>query len=191
MREWRYSSTILNLYIRWRWVVSFTHRPLYLRGRSRSWRYREEKDIWRVASSEVWRRVVSWVARDVSEELIASIFRVEVIGSVDSACHPLARWFAEPISSTLKMEAISSPETSDATQRTTQRHTPEDDTLHNHRCENLKSYREITFRCRESNPGCPVRSPSVYQLSPLGSPRMVQLQTRFKIYRNSLSGFEH
>jgi hypothetical protein len=41
---------------------------------------------------------------------------------------------------TLKMEAIRSSETSGATQRTTRRHTPEDDTLHNHRCENLKSY---------------------------------------------------
>jgi hypothetical protein len=33
-------------------------------------------------------------------------------------------------SSTLKMEAIRSSETSGATQRTTRRHTPEDDTLH-------------------------------------------------------------
>jgi hypothetical protein len=33
-------------------------------------------------------------------------------------------------SSTLKMEAIRSSETSDATQRTTRRHIPEDDTLH-------------------------------------------------------------
>jgi hypothetical protein len=57
-----------------------------------------------------------------------------------AARHLLARWFAEPISSTLKMEAISSSETSGATQRTTRRHIPEDDTLHNHRCENLKSY---------------------------------------------------
>jgi hypothetical protein len=38
------------------------------------------------------------------------------------------------------MEAIRSSETSGATQRTTRRHIPEDDTLHNHRCENLKSY---------------------------------------------------
>jgi hypothetical protein len=38
------------------------------------------------------------------------------------------------------MEAISSFETSVATQQTTRRHIPEDDTLHNHRCENLKSY---------------------------------------------------
>jgi hypothetical protein len=41
---------------------------------------------------------------------------------------------------TLKMEAICSSETSVATHQTTRRHIPEDDTLHNHRCENLKSY---------------------------------------------------
>jgi hypothetical protein len=37
--------------------------------------------------------------------------------------------FAELISSTLKMEAICSSETSVETQQTTQRHIPEDDTL--------------------------------------------------------------
>jgi hypothetical protein len=52
---------------------------------------------------------------------------------------------AEIISSTLKMEAICSSETSVETQHTTRRHIPEDDTLHNHRCENLKSY--IVFKC--------------------------------------------
>jgi hypothetical protein len=31
---------------------------------------------WRVSSSELWRRVVRWVVPDVSEERIASIFRV-------------------------------------------------------------------------------------------------------------------
>jgi hypothetical protein len=40
----------------------------------------------------------------------------------------------------VKMEAIRPSETSGTTQRTTRRHIPEDDTLHNHRCENLKSY---------------------------------------------------
>jgi hypothetical protein len=38
------------------------------------------------------------------------------------------------------MEAIRSSETSGTTQRTTRRHIPEEDTLQNHRCENLKSY---------------------------------------------------
>jgi hypothetical protein len=52
----------------------------------------------------------------------------------------LALLFAEPVSSTLKMEAISSSETSVEPQRTTRRHIPEDDTLQNHRCENLKFY---------------------------------------------------
>jgi hypothetical protein len=42
------------------------------------------------------------------------------------------------------MEAICFSETSVETQRTTRRHIPEDDTLHNHRCENLKSY-NFTF----------------------------------------------
>jgi hypothetical protein len=32
MGEWRYSSTILDLSTKWRWVVSFTPRPLYPRG---------------------------------------------------------------------------------------------------------------------------------------------------------------
>jgi hypothetical protein len=47
--------------------------------------------------------------------------------------------------STLKMEALCSSETSVATQRTTRRHIPEDDTLHYHRCENLKSYKRNTI----------------------------------------------
>jgi hypothetical protein len=34
-----------------------------------------------------------------------------------------------------------------ATQRTTWHHIPEDDTLHNHRCENLKCYYSIVIHC--------------------------------------------
>jgi hypothetical protein len=34
MEEWRYSFTILDLGIRWRWVVSFTLQPLYPPGKS-------------------------------------------------------------------------------------------------------------------------------------------------------------
>jgi hypothetical protein len=43
--------------------------------------------------------------------------------------HLLLAGFSEPISSTLKMEAIYSSETSVVTQPTTRRHIPEDDTL--------------------------------------------------------------
>jgi hypothetical protein len=62
-----------------------------------------------------------------------------------------ARWFAKPISSALKMEAICSSETSVETQRTTRRHIPEDDTLHNHPCEKLKSYMHIMFMFKYIN----------------------------------------
>jgi predicted GIY-YIG superfamily endonuclease len=40
-----------------------------------------------------------------------------------------------------------------ATQRTTRRHIPEDDTLQNHRCENLKSYTTLyLFTCSLNSP---------------------------------------
>jgi hypothetical protein len=42
--------------------------------------------------------------------------------------------------STLKMEAVCFSETLVAFQRTTWRYIAEDSTLHNHRCEDLKSY---------------------------------------------------
>jgi hypothetical protein len=57
-----------------------------------------------------------------------------------------SKWQAEffascsAYSSTLKMEAICSTETSIDIRRTTRRYIPEDSTLHNHRCENLKSW---------------------------------------------------
>jgi hypothetical protein len=47
-------------------------------------------------------------------------------------------------SSTLKTEATSCSETSVDFQRTTWCHIPEDITLHNHRCENLKSYISVS-----------------------------------------------
>jgi hypothetical protein len=39
-----------------------------------------------------------------------------------------------------------------STQRTTRRHIPEDDTLHNHRCENRKSYSVVLCPQNESPP---------------------------------------
>jgi hypothetical protein len=55
-----------------------------------------------------------------------------------------SKWQAASLnnSTTLKMEAIRSSETSGTTQRITRRHIPEEDTLQNHRCENLKSYKD-------------------------------------------------
>jgi hypothetical protein len=44
------------------------------------------------------------------------------------------------------MEAICSCEISVDFQRTTRRYIPEDSTLHNHRCEDLKSYNSMLFR---------------------------------------------
>jgi hypothetical protein len=67
--------------------------------------------------------------------------------TIDAGACLLACWFlAELISSTLKMEAICSSETSVDTQRTTRPYIPEVDTLHNHHCENLKSFRIIYFK---------------------------------------------
>jgi hypothetical protein len=75
--------------------------------------------VWRVSSSGILCLVVRWV----------------------SASKLLAWWcLVEFISSTLKMEAICSSETSADTQRTTRHHIPEDNTLHNHLCENLQSW---------------------------------------------------
>jgi hypothetical protein len=50
----------------------------------------------------------------------------------------LISWLA--YSSTLKMKATYSSETSVDFQRTTQRYISEDITLHNHQCENISSY---------------------------------------------------
>jgi hypothetical protein len=57
--------------------------------------------LWRVSSSGIWRRVVCWVATDVSEEHIASIFRVEEIISAKSvvcwvATDPCWNYFFDP-----------------------------------------------------------------------------------------------
>jgi hypothetical protein len=54
--------------------------------------------------------------------------------------------FLADYSSTLKMEAKYSSETSDDFQRTTRRYNSEDRTPHNHRCENLKSYTVMNIR---------------------------------------------
>jgi hypothetical protein len=80
-----------------------------------------QRRLWRMPSSGTQRRVIRWLSTEVSEEYVASIFRVKQL---------LSRWFlAQLIFSTLKMEAICSSETSGDTQRTTRRYIPEDGIL--------------------------------------------------------------
>jgi hypothetical protein len=69
---------------------------------------------------------------DVSEVRVASMFRVEKSASEEPA------W-----ASCSRLEAERSSETS-VHKRSARRHIPEDGILHNHRCENLKSY-NFTF----------------------------------------------
>jgi hypothetical protein len=59
------------------------------------------------------------------------------------------------------MKATCSSETSVGTQRTAQRYITEDGTLHNHRCENLKSYLHIlkSFIYKYCKVSCNILSP--------------------------------
>jgi hypothetical protein len=88
-----------------------------------------------MSSSGMWRRV-DLVWTDVSEQRIASVLRVEKSASEEPPVHA---GFSFADFSTMKMEVICSFETS-VHARSTRRHIPEDDILHSHRRENLKSY---------------------------------------------------
>jgi hypothetical protein len=52
MGEWWYSSTLLGLGTRWRWVVNFTLLPLYSRGKSS--RYPLDR---RLSGPQIWSRL--------------------------------------------------------------------------------------------------------------------------------------
>jgi hypothetical protein len=73
---------------------------------------------------------------------MASMFRVEKYGEQETSVKACSAY-----SSTLKLEAICSSETSVDFQRTTRRYIPKDRTLHNHRYENLKSYNKAGGSC--------------------------------------------
>jgi hypothetical protein len=69
------------------------------------------------------------------------------------------------VASILKMEATFSSETSVDTLRTTRRYIPEDGTLHNHRCENLKSLFYVTCGCLVSIISRCLNNAIAYQIS--------------------------
>jgi hypothetical protein len=74
-------------------------------------------------------------------------------------------WVFSAYLSTLKMNAICSSETSVGTQRTTRRYIPEDGTLHNHRCENLKSYYISLEHYKVLNFSCSLFMPSFNKMN--------------------------
>jgi hypothetical protein len=90
---------------------------------------------------------VALVRTDISEEHIAFIIRLTRIGKLGTlAVHSVLQLLVTAntvrnslILVTIMMEAIRSPETSVLT-RAPWFNIPEDDILHSHHCENLKSY---------------------------------------------------
>jgi hypothetical protein len=94
---------------------------------------------------------VALVRTDVAEERIASIIRVTKIGELGTTLAVTSKLIllraanfpSSPILATLVMEAILSSETSVLT-KATRRSIREDDILHSHCRENLKSYIALT-----------------------------------------------
>jgi hypothetical protein len=117
-------------------ILHIEHKPTCLCMSNETGEENGRQYLWRVLSSTY-----------VSEEHIASIFRVEEYAEQETSlkaklCLPPALTLVSCSAyySTLKMEAICSSEASVDFQRTTRCYIPEDSILYNHRCENLKSY---------------------------------------------------
>jgi hypothetical protein len=91
-----------------------------------------------MASSWILNRV-ALVRTDISEELIAPIIRVKIIGELGTTLAVTSIVPSLHILVILMKEALSSSETSVLT-TATWLNIPEDAILHSHRCENLKSY---------------------------------------------------
>jgi hypothetical protein len=104
-----------------------------------------------MASSGMLRRVVL-VRTDDSEERSASVIRVAIIGELRTVRRLLVTGSvvpSSPILVTLMKEALRSSETSVLT-RATRRNILEDDILHSHRRENLKSYMKQVYMIGEA-----------------------------------------
>jgi hypothetical protein len=102
--------------------------------------YSFQTNVSRMPSSGIWRRL-DLVWTDISEEHIASIFRVEKYPRARNQREQVAAgWFlAHGYFSTLKMVETRSSETS-VHKRSTRRHIPKDGIIHSHCSEILKSY---------------------------------------------------
>jgi hypothetical protein len=117
-------------------IILFTSWPLWL---TYLWWFCDKINSW-LSSSGRW-HCVALIRTDVSEDRIASIFRVHECKQVtERSCKLLYRQRLVEDSCTLKMEAIQSSETS-VLIRATRCHLPEDDNHHSHRRGNLKSYK--------------------------------------------------
>jgi hypothetical protein len=87
-------------------------------------------------------RRVGLTRTDVSDEIVASIYRVQIISELGTMLTVTSR-LVHLIISALKMDAIYSSVTLVLT-RATWRHIPEDGILQSHCRENLKSYIALT-----------------------------------------------
>jgi hypothetical protein len=96
----------------------------------------------RVLSSGIQCHAVHWKSTNVSEEHVASIFKIKEQAKQETSRSGQQAELVScsSFSSTLKMEATCSFETSVDFQWTMHNHIPEGRTPHNCHCENLKSY---------------------------------------------------
>jgi hypothetical protein len=151
-------------------------------------------------------RHLALVRTEVSEELSAPFIRVARVGELGTtlAVTSNRRTLAflrsvrrllvtasvvpsSPVLVTLMKEALSSSETSVLT-RSTRRNIPEDVILHNHRCENLKSY--ITFSYWSVAAFCLVPTENLVFFSFLSKTDFKENIVR-KILRNLFHAFTH
>jgi hypothetical protein len=129
-------------------------------------------------------RVEEWIKQEATTEQVATR-QIRLPSSLLSSCinRSIRQADCFAYSSTPKMEVICSSETSIEFRRTVWRYNPEDGTLHNRRCENLRSYNDIVVNRALSKVGIsytPFHLRSVSRLRdsfcPSGGPRGFDLK---------------